>query len=200
MPRARPGIPGVWWGGFAAMIPARAAARRECRPEAVESVRFEGYGPGDAAVMVDCLTDDRDRTACCVRQAFLRHDGHPGAAGSVAYLFKEVGRLIYPAGARLDACLRLAWQAGAEEVLVGRDGSLEVLTDPAELETVRSSLGHAGCEPVRSERTFRAAVQVELTGEAALRMAALLQALASLDHVRSVYTNAEMAGELLESV
>jgi transcriptional/translational regulatory protein YebC/TACO1 len=190
----------VWWGGFAAMIRARAAARRGCRPEAVYSVRFEGYGPRDCAVIVDCLTDDRDRTAAAVRGAFLSHGGHPGAAGSVAYLFKQVGRLVYPARARLDSHPGLAWEAGAEDVSVRRDGSVEVLTDPAELEAVRSSLAQASGEPIARGLTCRASVGVELSGEEAAELARLLRALESLEDVRSVYTNAETAGELLASV
>lgn len=164
------------------------------------SVRFEGYGPGDSAVIVDCLTADRERAAAAVRGAFLGHGGYPGATGSVAYLFKDVGRLVYPAGARLDIRPELVWEAGAEDVSVGREGSVEVLTDPAELEAVRASLARAGFEPLASEVTCRASVKVELSGEEAAEMAGLLRALESLEDVRSVYTNAEMAGELLASV
>ncbi len=182
------------------MIRARAAARRGCRPQAVYGVRFEGYGPGDSAVLVDCLTDDPDRTASAVRAAFLSHGGHPGAADAVAYLFNEVGRLAYPAAARLESHLELAWQAGAEDVAVSRDGSVEVLTDPVELEAVRASLARAGCEPLASEVTYRPSVKVELSGETAAQMTGLLRALESLHDVRSVYTNAEVAGELLASV
>ncbi len=163
-------------------------------------VRYEGYGPGDSAVLVDCLTDDPDRTASAVRAAFRGHGGYPGAAGSVAYLFNEVGRLEYPAGARLDSRLGLAWEAGAEDVVVRGDGSVEVLTDPAELEAARARLARAGCEAAASEVTCRPSVTVELSGEAAAEMAELLRALRSLDGVRSVYTNAEAAGELLAGV
>ncbi len=166
----------------------------------MHSVRFEGYGPGDSAVMVDCLTDNRDRTASEVRATLLSHGGHPGAAGSVGYLFKEVGRLTYAAGTPLESRLGLAWEAGAEDVVVGRKGSVEVLTDPAELEAVRSRLIRAGCEPMASEMTYRASVTVELSGEAAAEMMGLLRALGSLGDVRSIYTNAEVAGELLAGV
>ncbi len=182
------------------MIRARAAARRGCRPEAVHSVRFEGYGPGDSAVMIDCLTDDRDRTASAVRAALVSHGGQLGAAGSVGYLFKDVGRLTYSAGTRLESRLGVAWEAGAEDIVASRNGSVEVLTDPAELEAVRSRLAGAGCEPIASEVTYRASVTVELSGEAAAEMVGLLRALGSLQDVRSIYTNAEVAGELLAGV
>lgn len=166
----------------------------------VDRVRFEGYGPGDSAVLVDCLSDDPGRTAGAVRGAFLSHGGHPGAPGSVAYLFHEVGRLEYPPGARLDSRLRLAWHAGAEDVVVSQDGAVEVLTDPIELEAVRSRLARAGCEAAASEVTCRASIRVELSGAAAAEMTGLLRALGSLHDVRSIYTNAEVAGELLASV
>jgi transcriptional/translational regulatory protein YebC/TACO1 len=150
--------------------------------------------------MVDCLTGDRERVAAAVRRAFLRHGGHPGASGAVAYLFKEVGRLAYVRAARLGSQLDLAWEAGAEEVVLGRDGSIEVLTDPVELDAVRSKLAHAGCEAAASGVTFRSSVKVELSGSEALEMAGLLAALEGLDDVRSIYTNAEVAGELLAGV
>ncbi len=174
--------------------------RRRRRAQAVYRVRYEGYGPGDSAVMVDCLTEDPDRTASAVRGAFLSHGGHPGAPGSVAYLFNEVGRLEYPPGARLGRRLDLAWQAGAEDAIVRGDGSVEVLTDPTELETVRSSLARAGCEAAAGEVTCRASLTAELSGAAAAEMTGLLRALGSLKGVRSVYTNAEVAGELLAGV
>lgn len=182
------------------MIPTRAAARRGCRPGAVQSVRYEGYGPGDSAVMVDCLTGDRERAAAAIRAAFLRHGGHPGAQGSVAYLFKEVGRLAYSRAARLGSQLDLAWEAGAEDVVLGRDGWIEVLTDPVELDAVRATLARAGCEAAASGVTYRSAVKVELSGAAAVDMAGLLAALERLDDVRSIYTNAEVAGEFLAGV
>lgn len=191
---------GVWSRGFAAMIPARAAARRRCGPEAVLSVRYEGYGPGDSAVIVDCLTGDPERTGAAVRAAFLSHGGRLGAAGSVAYLFKKVGRLAYPPAAGLGSRLDLLWEAGAEDIVVGRDGSVEVLTDPAELDDVRSRLASVAAAAAEAELTYRAPVRAEVSAPQAAQMAGLLKALGELEGVRGIYTNAENAGELLESV
>ena len=164
------------------------------------SVRYEGYGPGDSAVLVDCLTGDPERTATAVRQVFLHHGGRPGAAGSVAYLFKEVGRLAYPASAGLGSRLGCVWEAGAEDVVVGPDGSVEVLTDPLEIDGVRSKLALLGHEAAAMEVTYRSSAKVALGAEDAARTVRLLRALERLDGVRSVYTNAENAGELLASV
>lgn len=164
------------------------------------SVRYEGYGPGDSAVIVDCLTADPERTAAAVREAFLRHGGRPGAAGSVAYLFKEVGRLVYPASAGLGSRLGSVWEAGAEDVVVDGDGSVEVLTDPAEIDAVRSKLALLGHDAAAAGVTYRSSVEVALGAEDASRTVRLLRALEKLDGVRSVYTNAENAGELLASV
>lgn len=161
---------------------------------------FEGYGPGDAAVWVDCLTDDPERTAAAVRDAFFRHGGWPGAPGSVGYLFREVGRLVFAAGSRSDALVRLAWEAGAEEVMTGRSGVVEIHTDPLELETLRTGLERAGYTAIEQELTRRTAATVPLRGRAAEQMRALLEALRRIGGVRRVYTNAEVAGELLESI
>ncbi len=160
----------------------------------------EGYGPGDAAVWVACVTDDPERTAAEVRAAFLRHGGWPGAPGSVAYLFKEVGRLVFPAGSRSDPLIRLAWDAGAEDVIIGRDGVVEVRTDPWELESVRSQLERAGFTAFESGVTRRAAETVSLEGSAVEHMRELIEALGRINGVQHIYTNAEVAGEVLESV
>ncbi|MGH8229748.1 MAG: YebC/PmpR family DNA-binding transcriptional regulator [Steroidobacteraceae bacterium] len=166
----------------------------------MHSVRYEGYGPGDSAVMVDCRTPDRDRAAAAVRAALASHGGYLGAQGSVGYLFREVGRLEYGSAAALASHTELAWEAGAEDVAVRPDGSVELLTDPSELGAVRARLGLAGCEARASKVTYRACVTVQLAAAEAARMARLLRALESLEDVRSVYTNAEVAGELLESI
>ncbi len=160
----------------------------------------EGYGPGEAAVLVDCLAERPVWTAAAVRDALLRHGGWSGAPGSVAYLFREVGRLVFPAGPRSEALVRLAWEAGAEDVMTGRYGVVEVYTDPLELEAVRTTLESSGFTSVGHELTRRAAATVPLEGSAAEDMQALLDALRRVDGVRRIYTNAEVAGELLESV
>ncbi len=160
----------------------------------------EGYGPGEAAVWVDCLTDDPQRTSAAVRDAFLRHGGLPGAPGSVGYLFREVGRLVFPADSQSDALARLARETGAEDVMTGRCGVVEILTDPLEVEAVRTALERSGFVPTINEVTRRAAATIKLEGSAAMEMRALLGELRRIDGVGRIYTNAEVAGELLESV
>jgi transcriptional/translational regulatory protein YebC/TACO1 len=164
------------------------------------SVRYEAYGPSDSAVVVDCRTDDRERMRAELRRIFASHGGRLGATGSVAYLFKEVGLLEYPCGGRCEPLADLAWKAGAEEVAVSGKGSAQVLTDPTELAAVRSSLAVAGYQPVKSEVTCRAAATVKLVGAPATQMMQLFQALESLEGVEAIYTNAEIAGEVLASV
>lgn len=160
----------------------------------------EGYGPGEAAVWVDCLTDDPQRTTAAVRDAFLRHGGLPGAPGSVGYLFREVGRLVFPAGSQSDALVRLAREAGAEDVMTGRGGVVEVHADPLELEAVRTALEGSGFVPALVGLTRRAAATVPLDGSAAENLRAMLDELRRIAGVRRIYTNAEVAGELLESI
>jgi len=160
----------------------------------------EGYGPGEAAVLVDYTTDDPQGTAAAVRDALRQHGGWPGAPGSVGYLFRDVGRLVFPAGPRSETLVRLAWEAGAEDVMTGRCGVVEVYTDPLELEAVRTTLEGSGFTSAGHELTRRAATAVPLEGSAAEEMRALLDALRRVGGVRRIYTNAEVAGELLESV
>jgi len=167
---------------------------------AVYSVRYEGYGPGDTAVVVDCRTGDRERIGAQVRCVFSSHGGRLGATGSVAYLFKEVGLLEYPPGIRSESLAGSAWEAGAEDVVLSRTGSVQVLTDPVELQSVRSSLERAGFSAAHSGVTYRAAAMVPLVGAAATQMRRLLEALRGLDDVQSIYTNAEVAGEVLATV
>lgn len=164
---------------------------------ACERVRCEGYGPGGAAVMIDCLTDDRSRTIAEVRHAFVRHGGHLGAEGAVSYLFKPVGVVALPPGTDGAAATERAIAAGAEDVVGREDGAIEVLTDPAQLEAVRSSLAQAGFEPLGAEITERSATSVALAGQSAESMVRLLEALEELDDVQNVYSNAEIPDEVL---
>jgi YebC/PmpR family DNA-binding regulatory protein len=166
----------------------------------LETVRYEGYGPGGAALMVDCLTDNRNRTVADVRHVFDACGGALGASGSVAYLFNQVGLMTYPPGTNEDRLMAAALQAGAEDVLADADGSLEVLTDPLDFETVRAHLAADGFMPPDGEITQRAAVRVRLQGEAAEFMARLLDKLEDLDDVQDVYSNAEIPDEVLARV
>ncbi len=163
-------------------------------------MRYEGYGPGNSAVIVDCRTDDRERTRAQLRRVFSSHGGRLGAAGSVAYLFKEVGLLAYPSAARSESLMASAWQAGAEEVVVTGSGSVEVLTDPVELAAVAASLAQTGFPATKSEVTCRAAATVRLAGEAAAEMVRLFRALEAVEGAQAIYTNAEIAGEVLAKV
>lgn len=160
-------------------------------------VRFEGYGPGDAAMMVDCLTDDRGRMSAEVRQVFVEHGGRLGADGSVSYLFNVVGLMTYPPGTDEERLVQVALEAGAEDVVPHEDRSVEVLADPHEFATVCAVLTHQGFAPATAEVTQRATISTELTGEAAERMVHLLEALEELDEVRDVYSNVEISHEVL---
>ncbi|GMU68840.1 MAG: putative transcriptional regulatory protein [Steroidobacteraceae bacterium] len=164
-----------------------------------QAARYEGYGPGGAAVMVDCLTDNRNRTVAAVRHAFASHGGNMGADGSVAYLFNQVGTLSFPAPQDEDALMDAALDAGAEDVIAHAD-SLEVLTAPADFEAVRAALARRGFDPAEAGVTQRAATSVLLQGESATTMLGLLEALEELDDVQSVYTNAEIPDELLARI
>ena len=160
-------------------------------------VRFEGYGPGGAAVLVECLTDDQRRAGAHVRHTFLMHGGNLGADGSVSYLFNTVGLMTYPPGTDEARLMEVALEAGAEDVVPSDDRSMEVLADPAELDTVRAMLTHRGFAPQSAEVTQRAAAALPLSGESAALMVQLLEALQSLEEVRDVYSNVEIANEVL---
>jgi transcriptional/translational regulatory protein YebC/TACO1 len=164
----------------------------------LESVRYEGYGPGGAAVLADCLTGDRERTAAELRRAFARYGGHLGASGAVGYLFNEVGALVFAAAAgTADRLAQTALEAGAEDVITHADGRLEVLTAPAELEAVQRALRAADFIPTSAMRTFRSSIQVTLSGAPAELLANLLGALGALEEVQSVYSNATVPDALL---
>jgi YebC/PmpR family DNA-binding regulatory protein len=160
-------------------------------------LRYEGYGPGGSAVMVDCMTDNKNRTVAEVRHAFSKFGGNLGADGSVSYLFSEVGLVSYAIGADEDAIMEAAIDAGAEDVVVDEDTSIEVVTDPADFETVRDSMREAGHEAEDAEITMRASTSAELGLKAAGSMVKMLEALEDLDDVQNVYSNAEISEEIL---
>ena len=130
-------------------------------------IRYEGYGPGGSAVMVDCMTDNKNRSVADVRHAFAKFGGNLGADGSVNYLFNHVGLLGYPAGSDEDAIMEAAIEAGAEDIVADDDSSIEVITDPAEFESVRDAMREAGFEPENAELTMRATTGSELDLKAA---------------------------------
>lgn len=162
-----------------------------------EEIRYEGYGPGGAAVMVDCMTDNRNRTAADVRHAFSKHGGNLGADGSVSYLFNHTGLLSYPAGSDEDAIMAAAIEGGAEDVVTGTDGRIQVFTDPLEFEQVQDAMRSAGLPPEEAELTMWAATSAELGVEEGGAMLKLLDALEDLDDVQNVYSNADIPDEVL---
>ncbi|MEO0616951.1 MAG: YebC/PmpR family DNA-binding transcriptional regulator [Pseudomonadota bacterium] len=165
-----------------------------------QEIRYEGYGPGGTAVMVDCMTDNRNRTVAEVRHAFAKHGGNLGADGSVAYLFAHVGLLNYAAGSDEDAIMGVAIEAGAEDVIVSDDGAIEVLTTPAEFEQVRDAMLAAELEPESAEVTMRAETSASLDRGAAETMLKLLDVLEDLDDVQQVYSNADIADDILATL
>ena len=160
-------------------------------------IRYEGYGPGGSAVMVDCMTDNKNRSVADVRHAFAKFGGNLGADGSVNYLFNHVGLLSYPAGSSEEAIMDAAIEAGAEDIVVDDDTSIEVITDPAEFESVRDTMREAGFEPEDAELTMRATTSAELDLKAAGSMVKMLDMLEDLDDVQNVYSNADISGEIL---
>ncbi len=160
-------------------------------------IRYEGYGPGGVAVMVDCMTDNKNRSAAEVRHAFSKFGGNLGADGSVGYLFNHVGLLNYPPGSDEDALMDAAIEAGAEDVIVDDDRSIEVLTDPANFEAVRDAMKASGFDPLQAELTMRAATSVELELQGASSMIKMLEMLEDLDDVQNVYSNADISDEIL---
>jgi YebC/PmpR family DNA-binding regulatory protein len=155
-----------------------------------EEVRYEGYGPGGAALIADCLTDNRTRTVAEVRHAFSKNGGNLGSDGSVAYLFKHCGQLLFAPGADEEKVMEAALEAGAEDVIASDDGSIEVLCAPNDLHAVRAALEQAGLKPELAEATMKPGAEAALAGNDAQRMRALLEALESLDDVQAVYTTA----------
>jgi YebC/PmpR family DNA-binding regulatory protein len=155
-----------------------------------EEMRYEGYGIGGAAVMVDCLTDNRTRTVADVRHAFAKHGGNLGTDGSVAFLFKHCGQLVLAPGTSEDRVMDAAIEAGAEDVVVNDDGSIEVLTGPNDFHAVKQALEKAGLKPELAEVTMKPTTESVMAGEDAARMQKLLDALESLDDVQEVYTTA----------
>jgi YebC/PmpR family DNA-binding regulatory protein len=160
-------------------------------------IRYEGYGPGGTAVMVDCLTDNRNRTVAEVRHAFAKYGGNLGADGSVNYLFNQVGQLMFPEGSDEDAVMEAAIESGAEDVLVDDDGSIEVLTSPTDFEQVRDGMIAAGQDAEMAQVTMRASTNAELGVKEAGSMIKMLEVLEDLDDVQEVYSNADISEDVL---
>ena len=155
-----------------------------------EEVRYEGYGINGAAVIVDCMTDNRTRTVADIRHAFTKHGGNLGTDGSVAFLFKHCGQLVFAPGTDENKLLEAALEAGAEDVVNNDDGSIEVITEPQAFVAVKDALAKGGLKPALAEVTMKPATEVVLAGDDAARMQKLLDAFESLDDVQDVYTTA----------
>ncbi|WP_334189894.1 YebC/PmpR family DNA-binding transcriptional regulator [Noviherbaspirillum sp.] len=155
-----------------------------------EEIRYEGYGINGAAIIVDCMTDNRVRTVAEVRHAFSKHGGNMGTEGSVAFLFKHCGQLLYAPGTDEDALMEAALEAGAEDVVTDDEGGIEVITPPHDFSAVKESLEKAGFKAEVAEIVMKPATETEFTGDDAVKMQKLLDALENLDDVQEVYTNA----------
>lgn len=155
-----------------------------------EEVRYEGYGIGGAAVMVDCLTDNRQRTVADVRHAFSKYGGNLGTDGSVAFMFKHCGVILFEPGASEERVMEIALEAGAEDIITDEDSSIEVITQPNDFQVVKDALEAAGLKPVHGEVTMKASTETVFAGDDALKMQKLLDALDDLDDVQEVYTSA----------
>jgi YebC/PmpR family DNA-binding regulatory protein len=155
-----------------------------------EEIRYEGYGLNGAAIIVDCMTDNRVRTVAEVRHAFSKYGGNMGTEGSVAFLFNHCGQLLFAPGTNEDALMEAALEAGADDVIADDEGGFEVLCDPQIFSNLRETLEKAGFKPEVAEVTMKPSTNTEFTGDDAVKMQKLLDALENLDDVQEVYTNA----------
>lgn len=162
-----------------------------------DEVRYEGYGPNGVAVMVDCLTDNRNRTVAEVRHAFSKHGGNLGTDGSVAYLFTKNGVLSYAPGTDEDRLMEVALEAGAEDIVSNDDGSIDVITAPDDFVSVKETMREAGLAPEHAEITMRPSNSVDLELEDAEKVIRLVDRLEDLDDVQNVYTNADFSDEVM---
>ncbi len=166
----------------------------------LEEIRYEGYGPGGVAVMVDCMTDNRNRTVADVRHAFSKSGGNLGTDGSVAFMFTKVGQLSYAVGSDEDRIVEAALEGGAEDVVTNDDGSIDVLTKPESFSAVKEAMIASGLEPEQAELTMRAATNTVLDLDDAGKMVRLLDSLEDLDDVQNVYSNADIPEAVIEQL
>ncbi|HEX9583038.1 MAG TPA: YebC/PmpR family DNA-binding transcriptional regulator [Gammaproteobacteria bacterium] len=172
-------------------------ATGEGNAENIEEVRYEGYGPGGVAVMVECMTDNRNRTVSEVRHAFTKYGGNLGTDGSVAYLFTKVGQISFPAGSDEDRIMEAALEAGAEDVVTYEDGSIDVLTAADEFANVQAFFSNSKLTPEQAEVIMRPFANVSLEPHEAKQMVQMLEVLEDLDDVQQVYSNADISEEIL---
>ncbi|HEY5700870.1 MAG TPA: YebC/PmpR family DNA-binding transcriptional regulator [Gammaproteobacteria bacterium] len=172
-------------------------ATGEGNAENIEEVRYEGYGPGGVAVMVECMTDNRKRTVSEVRHAFTKYGGNLGTDGSVAYLFTKVGQISFAAESDEDRIMEAALEAGAEDVVSNDDGSIDVITEPDAFAEISKTICDAKLTPEQAEVTMRPSTSVSLGLEDAKQMVHMLDVLEELDDVQQVYSNADISDEIL---
>ena len=158
-----------------------------------DEIRYEGYGIAGAAVIIDTMTDNKVRTVAEVRHAFSKYGGNLGTEGSVAFQFKHCGQLVFAPGTSEDKVMEVALEAGADDVVTDADGAIEVITSPHDFEAIKAALEAAGLKPEVAEVTMRAENTVEITGEDAIRMQKLLDAIEDLDDAQAVFHNAEIS-------
>lgn len=169
--------------------------------EIVEEIRYEGYGPGGVAIMVDCMTNNRNRTVADVRHAFTKCNGNLGTDGSVAYLFQKIGQITFAPDVDEERVMDIALEAGADDVVVNDDNSIDVSTSPENFFQVKKAMQTAGLQSVQAELTLAATVQVSISDkELAEKIIRLTDMLEDLDDVQAVYSNADIAEEILETL
>ena len=200
-PRLRLAIDKALSGNMAKDTIERAVKRGAGELEDVnyEEVRYEGYGTAGVAIMVDCLTDNRNRTVAEVRHAFTKYGGNMGTDGSVAYLFSKIGVLVYPAGSDEDTIMEAALEAGAEDVETHDDGTVEVTTDAESFVDVKEAIEAAGLTAEHAEVTMKAATEVSLDEEQSEKLLKMLDVIEDLDDVQDVFTNADFPESALQS-
>lgn len=180
------------------------ATKRGCggiEGENVEEIRYEGYGPGGTALMVDCMTNNRNRTVGEVRHAFSKHGGNLGTDGSVSYLFKKQGQITFAPGADEERVMEHALELGAEDIITNDDGSIDVITTPDSFITIKDGLAKFGFKSVQADVTMLAATNVDVTDkDIAEKIVDLIDALEDLDDVQQVYSNADIAEEIMNAL
>jgi len=166
----------------------------------MEQIRYEGYGPNGAAVLVECLTDNRNRTVGEIRHAFTKCGGNLGTDGSVAYLFQKQGIITFPPDTDENTVMDIALEAGADDVVTNDDGSIDVITSPENFSTIKAKLLEKKLEPAQSTVTMNAAIRVSLEDENAEKMEKLVDMLEDLDDVQHVYSNADVSEEVMQEL
>jgi YebC/PmpR family DNA-binding regulatory protein len=167
----------------------------------VEEICYEGYGPGGIAVMVDCMTNNRNRTVADVRHAFSKHGGHLGTEGSVAYLFKKQGQITFAPAVDEERLMEGALEVGADDIIVNEDKSVDVITMPEQVITIKNALVKAGFHPEQAEVTMIAGTTISITDkETAEKVLNLMDALEDLDDVQAVYSNADIAEKIVNEL